>query len=125
MQADEKRWKITLVDRKSFTRRPRSKKRRIIKKWRKRPENWTPNMQVITTTLMLGSQAVARAYPDPYWNDANPCHPRILEMHSLLWERIKAEHPDFAARCDVSTPPPFDDLLHKINGITKKELQEL
>lgn len=108
-----KRWKVTLVDRMRFTRRPRSKKRRIIKKWRKQSENWTPDMRPITATLMLGSMAMARGYgvktaakPDPYWNDEDPSRPRWLEMHTLLWEKLQREHPEFARTCDVFRRQP-------------------
>jgi hypothetical protein len=109
-----KRWKVTLVDRMRFTRRPRSKKRRIIKKWRKRPENWSPSMLPIATCLMMGSMvmmgsmAMARGYgvktaakPDPYWNEEDPSRPRWLEMHTKLWEKLQREQPEFASKCDV------------------------
>jgi len=103
-----KRWKVTLVDRIRFTRRPRSKKRRIIKKWRKRPENWSPNMLPIATCLMMGGMAMARGYgvktaakPDPYWNEEDPSRPRWLEMHTKLWEKLQRELPEFASKCDV------------------------
>lgn len=103
-----KRWKVTLVDRMRFARRPKSKKRRIVKKWRKRPENWSPLMVPIATTLIMGSMAAARGYgvkteskPDPYWNEEDPSHPRWIEMHTLLWERVQREQPEWASKCDV------------------------
>ena len=41
---------------KEFTRRPRSKKKRIIRKWKKREKNWTPKSYRInapTETIVL------------------------------------------------------------------------
>ena len=101
----EKRFKIILVDRVFFARRPRSKKKRIVKKWLKRPENWAPNMLPFAQRVMVGNSFVqafgVKTEPSPYFNEEDPSRPRILEMHTLLWKKIQAEQPDFAARCDV------------------------
>lgn len=114
------RWKITLVDRTQFFRRPRSKKRRILKKWWMRKENHRPLMTIFQIRIFLGENSVFKAYgnplfvpkPDPYWNEQDHSTPRILEMHSLFWEKTKNEDPEFAAKCDVfrivkNDPSPF------------------
>jgi len=41
------------------------------------------------------------AAKNPYWNYDDPTQPRCMQMHSLMWERIKTEAPEFAAKCDV------------------------
>lgn len=113
----EKRWKVTLVDRMTrpvFFRRPRTKKRRIIAKWMKVAANWHPAgplMVPVGVFMMLGEMATkaatkaatksSAANPSPYWDEENPSRPRMLEMHTLLWEQVKAQEPEFATRCDL------------------------
>jgi len=45
-----------------FWRKPRSKKGRIVKKWRKRAENWRPHPQVFGEFLSVGSKAARHGY---------------------------------------------------------------
>lgn len=105
MNPVEPRWHVTLVDRQTFYRHPRTKRRRIIRKWRQRPENWRPLMEIIQVTLLLGAEAHRLITPatelSPYADPENPTNPRIIEMHTKLWERIKRSVPDFAAKCDL------------------------
>ena len=45
-----------------FYRRPRSKKGRVVKKWRKRPENWRPHPLLFQERLILGCNAALHGY---------------------------------------------------------------
>lgn len=100
----EKRYHVTLVDRMRHINKPKSRRRRIVKKWHTSPRNWVPLMVPVGTTLCLGKNALAsgiESNSSPYFNTEDPSRPRMLEMHSLLWEKVKREAPEFAARCDV------------------------
>lgn len=104
LQTTEKRWKVTLVDRMQYFRRPRSKKRRIRAKWRKRPENYRPLMVPVGHALFFSAMAIEHSSDPascPYWNEEDPSRPRIMEMHTNLWEKVKSEVPQFAKHCDV------------------------
>ena len=111
-ESKEKRWKIILVDRTQYFRRPRSKKRRILKKWRKRKENYRPLMVPVGSQYLIGSGAIAAAkageftikepdYWTPYYDEEAPHKPRIMQMHTKLWEKVVSEAPEFAAKCDL------------------------
>jgi hypothetical protein len=69
-----------------FFRRPRSKKRRILKKWRGRPENWRPHPMVFEQRVAMGPQAMLRAVP----GESYP----VLMMHPEVWERLKRRRPE-------------------------------
>lgn len=96
---NEERWKIKIVPRVQYFRRPRSKKRRIRNKWLKNPKNWRPMMVPVGYTILLGSEAArlagvsGKAY--------GPVQNRMLEMSPALWEKVKVESPEFAAKCDL------------------------
>jgi hypothetical protein len=103
-----------------YYRRPRTKKRRILKKWRKRPENYRPLMVPVGHVILIGALAKSRAIPsdnpNPYWNEEDPSRPRIMEMHTNLWEKVQSEVPQFAELCDV-----FRRVETVRNGITWSE----
>ena len=105
------RYKITIVDRIQWSRRPRSKKLRIRRKWRKNPKNWRPNPRIFHTTILLGSLAgenyLEKAKESPYFNPKTPFSPNEWQMHSASWERIKQEIPEFVPMCDVFPCPVF------------------
>lgn len=102
----ELRWKVVLVDRMQFAPKRRTKNRRIRKKWRKRPENWKPLMVPVRVVVLMGKHALAASTsldgePSPYFNEEDPSRPRMLEMHTKLWELTKEKVPEFAKLCDV------------------------
>jgi hypothetical protein len=73
-----------------YFRRPRSKKRRIRRKWRARPENYRPHPLVFEQRLVMGRLArlaaiegqLAPSYQYP-----------VLKMHPETWERLVASSP--------------------------------
>ncbi len=75
-------------------RRPRSKKRRIRRKWRKNPANWRPSPFIFQEHLILGS-AAGRHIPQAELN-----RPRYM-MHPVTWRAALAKDPTIAARFDV------------------------
>jgi hypothetical protein len=99
---------IRLSDRERFFRRPRSKKRRIIAKWRKNRANWCPCIPR-TYSFILGS----RACINPAAAAATlALARRTVEMHPAHWEIFKEKYPEVAARCTVVNvmPDPFEHL---------------
>lgn len=111
---EEKRWQITIVDRTQYYRRPRTKKRRILKKWRKDKRNYRPLMVPVGHTFLFGKNALLRARgksePDPYHNHEDPSRPRKMEMHSDLWAMTQKDVPEFARLCDVVKPTDYNFL---------------
>lgn len=96
-----------------FARRPRSKKLRIIRKWRKRPENWGPLMVPVGHRVVCGSMAHMRAIP------ADPTKERFretIEMHPALWEYVQRVNPEFVAQCALHR---YEDVVR--DGITWRE----
>lgn len=83
-------------------RRPRSKKKRIRAKWRKRVENWRPSPLLYGVQYALGKQSMRFGYGSG--SDApasgSPA-PRTWLMHPETWARLEREHPDLAATCSV------------------------
>jgi len=118
----EKRWRVTLVSRTQFFRLPRSKKKRILKKWLKRPENYRPLMVPIGTSFAFGSMAFTQPcpkrteQPDPYWNHEDPSRPRWIEMHPDLWAQVQITNPEFAALCDIYDPKQPQDAKTEASG---------
>lgn len=97
------RFQVTIVDRERQERFPRSKKRRIRRKWRKDRRNWGPLMVPVGHTVIMGSQAALRGYGAEKLQQAMA---RRFEMHSKLWAKVQAEAPEFAALCDIVEPIP-------------------
>ncbi len=79
-----------------FYREPRSKKRRILKKWRERAENYRPHPMVFEQRVMMGCEAIqdreayekAQKFP-------------VVMMHPDTYERAKKKNPEFWARAMV------------------------
>jgi hypothetical protein len=90
----EGRYQIIIVDRERQIRYPRSKKRRIRRKWRKSRKNWGPLMVPVGNVLVAGAlSGVSEA--------ACAAMKRRMEMSPALWEKVQREAPEFAALCDV------------------------
>jgi hypothetical protein len=88
------RYQVTIVDRERQERFPRSKKRRIRRKWRKNRANWGPLMVPVGYSLIGGALSGIT-------DEMTRASKRRLEMHSKLWTKIQAENPEFAALCDI------------------------
>lgn len=103
--SEPRRTKVVLVDRMQYFRFPRSKKRRIRAKWRKRAGNYRPLMVPVGTLIICGSEGIKAGLPQqhtaPYDNEADPSRPYIIEMHTKLWEKFADEFPEAAANCDL------------------------
>lgn len=97
----DKRWRVTIVEREQFYRRPRTKKRRILKKWRARKENYRPLMVPVMQSFCFGALAAKGLKPSPYWDAETPGETRMLEMTTALWEKVKRDVPEFAQKCDL------------------------
>lgn len=84
-------------------RRPRSKKKRIREKWRKRPENWRPSPLLYAVHVAVGQQAMRFGYGRV--SDApasgSPAG-RTFLMHPGTWARLERENPELAATCSVN-----------------------
>lgn len=74
-------------------RRPRSKKKRIRKKWRLRPENWRPSRLVYQQTYLMG--AAFTTSPESLQR------PRNLLMHPQTWAMLQREHPEVCRKLRV------------------------
>lgn len=83
---------ITLRERFRQCRFPRSKKRRIRRKWRKNVKNWGKDLRVFENVFIGGPLSGLPPQEEM---------PRHLEMHPDVWEVIRSNNPDLAARCDV------------------------
>lgn len=93
------RFQVTIVDRERQERFPRSKKRRIRRKWRKDRRNWGPLMVPVGHTLIGGAMSGIT-------DEMTRAAARRFEMHSKLWAKVQAEAPEFAALCDIVEPIP-------------------
>ena len=94
------RYKLTIVDRQRQERFPRSKKRRIRRKWRKDRRNWGPLMVPVGHVLIGGALS---GITDEHVAEAA----RNIEMSPALWERVQRVAPEFAALCDIVEPYRF------------------
>lgn len=89
-----------------WKRRPRTKKRRILMKWKRRPENWVPDMRPWTRSFIAGRDAAT------ILRNAVHSYRMMLIMHPLLWAQMCIDYPTFTMRCDVvdregrPIPPP-------------------
>ncbi len=89
-----------------FFRRPRSKKRRIIRKWWKRKENWRPDNRCWEQKIIVGSGALNRAYGPPPTDEererllVNIDRPRIL-VHPDKWAEIVKADPGLLDKVEV------------------------
>ncbi len=83
-------------------RRPRSKKKRVREKWRKRPENWRPSPLLYGVHLAFGKQALRFGYGTVSEKPASGDSPRTWLMHPETWARMRRLHPDLAATCSVN-----------------------
>lgn len=84
-------------------RRPRSKKKRIREKWRKRAANWRPSPLLYGVQYALGKQSMRFGYGSGSDAPASgPPAPRTWLMHPETWARLEREHPDLAATCSVN-----------------------
>lgn len=68
-----------------FYRRPRSKRRRIVKKWRKRPENWRPHPCIFGETLAVGREVMVHGYGRSSGDVSG--RPLMWIAHPQTWER--------------------------------------
>lgn len=81
-----------------YFRRPRSKKRRIRRKWRARAENYRPHPLVFEQKLMMGALAVANR--EQY--ERSQQFP-VLKMHPATWAYVVAHNPGIEARAMIRT----------------------
>lgn len=97
LQPRPPRIRIVIVDRVQQWRFPRSKKKRIRRKWRKREENWRPMMVPVGIAMFIGAEAAAAvggsAHSGPVENH--------YEMSTDLWCMAAGLNPEFAERCDL------------------------
>lgn len=103
MEAAPEHYEVTLVDRERQTRFPRSKKRRIRRKWTNNRSNWEPMMVPVSHAVILGS-----AFTGVGTEKLKEQLHRRLEMHTKLWGWIQVHRPELAERCAIVEPiPPF------------------
>lgn len=81
-----------------FYRRPRSKKGRVVKKWRKRPENWRPHPLLFQERLILGRNAALHGYgvaSSPVAGRAGVSDKDVLLLaHPVTWARACERCPE-------------------------------
>ncbi len=59
-------------------------------------------MVPVSFTILMGTQALTKERPtSPYWNEKDPTRPRMLEMHTKLWQVLQETVPEFTQLCDV------------------------
>jgi hypothetical protein len=90
-------------ERRYWTRRPRTKKRRIRNKWKKRPENWRSEPNIVQTTLLLGSKCMVNGVAPPSPDEM----PVLLEMNPSVWAQMEP-----AARKNFKTVTAIDGEAH-------------
>ncbi len=67
--------------------------------------------------IMMGAGCLAQnTQPGPYWNEEDPSRPRMLEMHTKLWECLQETVPEFTQHCDV-----FRRVKTTLNGMEWSE----
>jgi hypothetical protein len=107
------RYHVVIVDRVQQYRFPRSKKKRIRNKWKKREQNYRPMMVPVGVSLMMGANAILRSDGLPEIT-VSPTH--YLEMSTDLWCYVAGMHPEFADNCDL-----FEKVETTIDGVTLHE----
>ncbi len=95
-------------------RKPRSKKKRIQKKWRLRPENWRPSRLVYQQTYLMGINAMRFGFgsvaSSERKTDAAPSQrPRNLLMHPQTWALLQRKHPEVCRKLRVVRSNPFHE----------------
>lgn len=75
----------------SWTRRPRTKKRRIMKKWRARKQNWTPFKKLCGVWLMGGAHS---GVPAPTYDADGLPIPTSYRMHPAAFAKLPQDTRD-------------------------------
>lgn len=83
-----------------YFRRPRSRKRRIQRKWRARAENYRPHPCPVGECVMLGRLAILWALPGQL--APNYQYP-VLRLHPATWAKWLALHPELEAMAIIRT----------------------
>jgi hypothetical protein len=92
-----------------YFRRPRSKKRRIRRKWRARAENYRPHPLVFQQMLLMGAGAVANM--EAYKKTVE--YP-VLKMHPETWAYVVAHNPGIEARAMIREEKPWKEWAPRV-----------